>query len=224
MTLTFARFLEASGGRFVADAATLGATFRPCTDSRTITRGETFVCLRGPNFDGHSFIANALAAGASAIVVDDDATVPSAISVPVVRVKDTKSAYLAGAAAADGDRPAALAFLRPLAADFPELVPGAGQSMLGAGDRLPVFPATLENVKNGQEGGPLPRQNRFFVQADITPPLRHRLEEFPNLVCGVDVPVGIAKQAPAVHGGMRDAVAAASNGVERDTALAGCGP
>ena len=34
---------------------------------------------------------------------------------------------LAGAAAADGDRAAALAFLRPLAADFPELVPGAGR-------------------------------------------------------------------------------------------------
>ncbi|HEY6320230.1 MAG TPA: hypothetical protein VJA16_01595 [Thermoanaerobaculia bacterium] len=32
---------------------------------------------------------------------------------------------LAGAAVADGDRAAALAFLRPLAADFPELLPGA---------------------------------------------------------------------------------------------------
>jgi hypothetical protein len=35
---------------------------------------------------------------------------------------------LAGAAAADGDRAAALASLRPLAADFPELVPGAGRA------------------------------------------------------------------------------------------------
>jgi hypothetical protein len=35
---------------------------------------------------------------------------------------------LAGAAAADGDRAAALALLRPLAADFPELVPGAGRA------------------------------------------------------------------------------------------------
>jgi hypothetical protein len=34
---------------------------------------------------------------------------------------------LAAAAAADGDRAAALALLRPLAADFPELVPGAGR-------------------------------------------------------------------------------------------------
>jgi hypothetical protein len=35
---------------------------------------------------------------------------------------------LAGAAVADGDRAAALAFLRPLAADFPELVPGTGRA------------------------------------------------------------------------------------------------
>ncbi|HXO26180.1 MAG TPA: hypothetical protein VOA80_02445, partial [Thermoanaerobaculia bacterium] len=34
---------------------------------------------------------------------------------------------LAGAVVADGDRAAALAFLRPLAADFPELVPSAGR-------------------------------------------------------------------------------------------------
>ena len=59
---------------------------------------------------------------------------------------------------------------------------------------------------------------------ETIPLSRHRLEELPNLVCGVDVPVGIAKQAPAVHGGMRDAVAAALYGIERDTALAGCGP
>lgn len=100
MTLSFARFLEASGGRFLADAAMLDAPFRPCTDSRTIVRGETFVCLRGPNFDGHTFIASALAAGAGAVVVEDDAAVPSSVSVPVVRVDDTKAAYLAGAAAA----------------------------------------------------------------------------------------------------------------------------
>jgi len=35
---------------------------------------------------------------------------------------------LAGAAAAEGDRVAALAFLRPLAAGFPELVPGSGRA------------------------------------------------------------------------------------------------
>jgi UDP-N-acetylmuramoyl-tripeptide--D-alanyl-D-alanine ligase len=100
MTITFARFLEASGGRFVADAASLAASFRPSIDSRTIERGDAFVCLRGPNFDGHDFIAPALARGASAIVADDDAKVPRSSSAPIVRVADTKAAYLAGAAAA----------------------------------------------------------------------------------------------------------------------------
>jgi hypothetical protein len=36
---------------------------------------------------------------------------------------------LAGAAAADGDRAAAMAFLRPLATDFPELLPGFGRAL-----------------------------------------------------------------------------------------------
>jgi UDP-N-acetylmuramoyl-tripeptide--D-alanyl-D-alanine ligase len=100
MSLTFARFLEVSGGRFIADAATLPAEFRPSTDSRSIQRGEVFVCLHGPDFDGHDFIASALERGASAIVVDDEATIPRPALAPIVRVADTKAAYLSGAAAA----------------------------------------------------------------------------------------------------------------------------
>lgn len=38
-------------------------------DSRSIKPGETFVALRGPNFDGHDFIATAQNAGAKAGVV-----------------------------------------------------------------------------------------------------------------------------------------------------------
>lgn len=100
MSLTFARFLEVSGGRFIADAAALPADFRPSTDSRTIQRGEVFLCLRGPDFDGHDFIAGAIERGAAAIVVDDDAKVPRPAAVPIVRVPDAKAAYLGGAAAA----------------------------------------------------------------------------------------------------------------------------
>lgn len=100
MTLPFARFLDATGGRFIADAEALPADFRPSTDSRTIERGEIFVCLRGPNFDGHDFIAAALARGAAAIVVDDETNAPRQAGVPIVRVADTKRAYLAAAALA----------------------------------------------------------------------------------------------------------------------------
>lgn len=100
MSLSFARFLEKSGGRILADAAALPAQFRPSTDSRTLAPGETFVCLRGPNFDGHDYIVQAISRGAVAIVIDDDNKVSRPERVPIVRVGDVKAAYLAGAAAA----------------------------------------------------------------------------------------------------------------------------
>ena len=35
-------------------------------DSRSIEAGDLFIALQGPNFDGHAFVAKALAAGACA--------------------------------------------------------------------------------------------------------------------------------------------------------------
>lgn len=95
MSLTFARFIEASGARPLADVP---ARFVPSTDSRTLQAGETFVCLRGQNFDGHDHIAQAVSRGAVAVVADDRAK--AVATVPVVVVDDVKAAYLAGAAAA----------------------------------------------------------------------------------------------------------------------------
>lgn len=100
MSLSFARFLEKSGGRILKDAASLPAQFRPSTDSRTLASGETFVCLRGPNFDGHDYIAQAISRGAAAILIDDDSKVSRPERVPVVRVGDVKEAYLIGATTA----------------------------------------------------------------------------------------------------------------------------
>lgn len=100
MPLSFTRFLEASGGRFVADAQRMPALFVPSTDSRTIQQGETFVCLRGESFDGHAFIPAAMSRGCSAIVIDDVSKTPPGGAVPVIRVAEAKAAYLAGAAAA----------------------------------------------------------------------------------------------------------------------------
>src|SRR5579872_5790144 len=100
MPLTFGRFLEVAGGRFLAEAKYVPETFVPSTDSRTLQRGDTFVCLRGEHFDGHDFIGAASSRGCAAIVVDDDAKVPRATAVPVIRVADAKQAYLAGGAAA----------------------------------------------------------------------------------------------------------------------------
>jgi len=41
------------------------------TDSRQVARGDLFVALRGERFDGHTFVDQALAAGAAAAMVDD---------------------------------------------------------------------------------------------------------------------------------------------------------
>src|SRR6266571_1180591 len=41
-------------------------------DSRTINAGELFFAIKGPRFDGHEFVAQALQKGAAAAVVEED--------------------------------------------------------------------------------------------------------------------------------------------------------
>jgi UDP-N-acetylmuramoyl-tripeptide--D-alanyl-D-alanine ligase len=89
--------LAASGARTLAPER-LPQTLRISTDTRTLQAGETFLALRGPNFDGHRFVDVALERGALALVVSDPSVVPD--GVPALVVADTKAAYLAFAAAA----------------------------------------------------------------------------------------------------------------------------
>lgn len=42
-----------------------------CTDSRNITEGCLFICLKGERFDGNTFAADALKQGASHVIVDN---------------------------------------------------------------------------------------------------------------------------------------------------------
>ena len=74
------------------------------TDSRTIQPGELFVPLRGPNFDGHEFITQAVHNGAVACLSED---VVNGFPVPVVVVKDCLKALgdLAGAVRKQFDGP-----------------------------------------------------------------------------------------------------------------------
>ncbi|MBE6824358.1 MAG: UDP-N-acetylmuramoyl-L-alanyl-D-glutamate--2,6-diaminopimelate ligase [Ruminococcaceae bacterium] len=59
-------------------------------DSRKVTKGCAFVCLKGFNVDGHKFIPDALEKGATALVVEDDVTAPQGIT--VIKVKNTRVA------------------------------------------------------------------------------------------------------------------------------------
>lgn len=86
---TAAEMAEAFGGVLVAGAA---ATALPAVsiDTRTLEPGALFVALIGPSFDGHAFVADAVARGARGIVVSDvraAAGLPEAL--PVIRVDDT---------------------------------------------------------------------------------------------------------------------------------------
>ncbi len=57
-------------------------------DSRSVAFGDLFIAIRGPNFDGHVFVADALAKGAAAAMVDrgPETLLPGA---NLLRVKDT---------------------------------------------------------------------------------------------------------------------------------------
>jgi UDP-N-acetylmuramoyl-tripeptide--D-alanyl-D-alanine ligase len=59
------------------------------TDTRAIQHRELFLALRGESFDGHRFVAQAIAAGAIAAIVDR----PIDADVPQIVVEDTLSAY-----------------------------------------------------------------------------------------------------------------------------------
>src|SRR5712671_2409355 len=94
-------------------AAQLGLTFETnalvsgwSVDSRTLQPGDLFFALRGPNHDGHAYLAEVLRKGAAAVVVDrevDDAGADA----PVLRVEDSLAALQSLAAWArrrwDGD-------------------------------------------------------------------------------------------------------------------------
>ncbi|WP_291985483.1 UDP-N-acetylmuramoyl-tripeptide--D-alanyl-D-alanine ligase [Luteitalea sp.] len=69
-----------------------GAETQPLTtvsiDTRTLVPGDLYVAIRGPRFDGHAFVAEAIARGAAGVVVSDPAAV-TATHLPVIVVEDT---------------------------------------------------------------------------------------------------------------------------------------
>ncbi len=66
------------------------------TDTRTLQPGDLFIALTGENFDGHIFVAQAIAKGACAILIsaplESMESVNAGIDVPALRVADTRLA------------------------------------------------------------------------------------------------------------------------------------
>lgn len=59
-------------------------------DSRKVKAGCAFLCFIGANSDGHDYIADVAAKGASAIIIQKDSVVPEGIT--VIKVDDTRKA------------------------------------------------------------------------------------------------------------------------------------
>lgn len=63
--------------------------FKGCsTDTRTVQKGELFVALHGPSFNGHDYLDIAAERGAAAAMVDQDVT----SNLPLIRVDNTRKA------------------------------------------------------------------------------------------------------------------------------------
>jgi UDP-N-acetylmuramoyl-L-alanyl-D-glutamate--2,6-diaminopimelate ligase len=84
-----------------ADPVITGVT----ADSRKVAPGALFAALPGSTVDGRAFIAQAVAAGAAAILVGEDAPGMAGEAAPMVRVHDVRRAYALAARAFWGAEP-----------------------------------------------------------------------------------------------------------------------
>jgi len=93
MTWTLDRLAQALRAELQPSAMPSGsaALGNVSTDTRSIAPGDIFVALRGERFDGHDFLAQAVGAGASALVVDDPLRT-AGLSRPIFAVNDTTRA------------------------------------------------------------------------------------------------------------------------------------
>ena len=74
-SMTLVELARVVGGRPVGATETRIAGFS--IDSRSLSRGDLFVAIRGDRFDGHAFVADARARGACGVLVSDGARLGS---------------------------------------------------------------------------------------------------------------------------------------------------
>ena len=59
-------------------------------DSRKVTSGDLFICIRGAKADGHDFVSDVVAAGAKVLIVEKDVSCEN--DTTVIKVEDTRYA------------------------------------------------------------------------------------------------------------------------------------
>ncbi len=82
-------FEDVTQGRWLVEPLPGYEVMGLCHDTRTLLPGMAYVAIQGENFDGHRFVADAAAKGASLAIVQSP--VPNA-QIPTLRVRDTVEA------------------------------------------------------------------------------------------------------------------------------------
>jgi UDP-N-acetylmuramoyl-L-alanyl-D-glutamate--2,6-diaminopimelate ligase len=99
--------LEKILGRLPASTQVLGDAHRAVLsieiDSRKVGGGALFIAVRGEHVDGHAFIADAIARGATAILAEIGHALPHAQNVTFLLVPDSRRALSEASAAFYGD-------------------------------------------------------------------------------------------------------------------------
>ena len=83
--------VAATGGRLLGPTTVTHFT-TAAVDSRHVIPGSLFVALRGERVDGHAFVAEAAANGATAALVERPVTLPAGSTVALVQVPDALTA------------------------------------------------------------------------------------------------------------------------------------
>ena len=83
---------DACGGELLRGIGS-GLARHICTDSRRVRPGDIFLAIAGPAMDGHTFLAEASAKGASAVIIAKSRDSAAAGSAAVIAVEDTRHAY-----------------------------------------------------------------------------------------------------------------------------------
>ncbi|MCK5889908.1 MAG: UDP-N-acetylmuramoyl-tripeptide--D-alanyl-D-alanine ligase [Methylococcales bacterium] len=92
MSMRLSEIASSVGGQLLGQDRTISSV---SIDTRTLGNSDLYIAIKGQNFDGHVFVDNAVKAGASAVLVEDDVKA----SIPVIKVGDSHLALaeLAGA-------------------------------------------------------------------------------------------------------------------------------
>ena len=115
-------------------------------DTRAVTPGALFFCVRGARFDGHELADRAIEAGAAALVVEK----PVASRVPQIIVEDSRSAMAAAALEFFGHPSDELQIAAVTGTNGKTTTAFLLYSILGAAGLKPGLPGTIESRIGGE--------------------------------------------------------------------------